>query len=209
LNPPSLIETSARFRLAAVAAAASAWALVVVGGIVRASESGLGCPDWPLCEGRPIPKSNKTSLIEFSHRATATVVTVLVVTVAVMAWRHYRERRDVLVPALVALAFVPFQALLGAIVVWLELPGWMVGIHFVVGMVFLAATVTTATVSFRGAETIATRGFQVLTRWTLAAGFAPSPAPSSSPPTPTRPAARSGRSATAASRPRAAMQPRR
>ncbi len=167
-----MVETTTRFRTAAMASAACSWVLVAVGGIVRASESGLGCPDWPLCEGRPIPSADKTPLIEFSHRATAAVVTALVVLVAVMAWRSYQSRRDILVPALVALGFIPFQALLGAVVVWLELPGWIVGIHFVVGMVFLAATVAAAAAAFRGAEPRATAGFAALARWTLAAGFA-------------------------------------
>ena len=167
-----MTETTPRFRAAAVASAVASWALVVVGGIVRASESGLGCPDWPLCEGRPIPHDRQTSLIEFSHRATAAFVTCLVVLVAVMAWRRYHDRRDILVPALVALGFVPFQALLGAIVVWLELPGWIVGVHFVVGMVFVAATVAAAAAAFRGPSIVATSGFAALARWALAAAFA-------------------------------------
>lgn len=167
-----MTETTRSFRAAAVASAVASWALVAVGGIVRASESGLGCPDWPLCEGRPIPNTNKTPLIEFSHRATAAVVTALVVLVAVMAWRSYQSRRDILVPALVALGFIPFQALLGAIVVWLELPGWIVGIHFVVGMVFIAATVAAAAAAFRGKSRVATPDFVALARWTLAACFA-------------------------------------
>lgn len=160
------------FRLAALAAAVGSWALVAVGGVVRATESGLGCPDWPLCEGRPIPESNKTAMIEYSHRATAGIVTALVVIVAAMAWRRHRSRPDILLPALVALGFIPFQAALGAIVVWLELPGWIVGIHFVVGMVFLAATVATAAAAFRDGRPTATAGFAALARWTIAAGFA-------------------------------------
>src|SRR3970282_103727 len=113
-------------------------------GIVRVTESGLGCPDWPLCEGRVVPVQQKEPMIETSHRWVAGLVTVLVVLVAVWAWRRYRSRADVLVPALAAVLLVPVQALLGAIVVWLELPGWIVGVHFVVGMLFLAATVATA-----------------------------------------------------------------
>jgi heme A synthase len=111
-------------------------------------------------------------MIEYSHRATAGVVTALVVLVAVMAWRTYRSRSDIVVPALVALGFIPFQAVLGAIVVWLELPGWLVGFHFVVGMVFMAATVTTAAAAFREPTPVATLGFATLVRWTAVAGFA-------------------------------------
>lgn len=132
------------FRLLALAGALAAWALVAVGGVVRVTESGLGCPDWPLCEGRVVPSQQQAALIEFSHRATATLVTVLVLAAAVWAWRRYRARRDILVPALLAALFIPVQAVLGAIVVWLELPGWIVAVHFLVGMLFLAATVTVA-----------------------------------------------------------------
>jgi heme A synthase len=162
-------ETTSRFRAAAVSAAVAAWALVAVGGIVRASASGLGCPDWPLCHGRPIPKSTRTSVIEFSHRGTAAIVTALVVLVAIMAWRNYRSRRDIVVPALAALCLVPLQALLGAIVVWLELPSWIVGLHFVVGMVFMGTTVVVAAAAFRSREPRATPEFATLTAWTFAA----------------------------------------
>ncbi len=137
------------FRLLALAAAASAWALVTLGGVVRVTESGLGCPDWPLCDGRVVPAQQKEPLIETSHRWLAGLVTVLVLLVAVWAWRRYRSRPDVVVPAIAAVLLVPVQALLGAIVVWLELPGWIVGVHFVVGMLFLAATVLAAAAAWR------------------------------------------------------------
>ena len=145
----SLMRPTPAFRLLALAAALSAWALVAVGGIVRVTESGLGCPDWPLCDGRFVPVQQKEPLIETSHRWVAGFVAMLVVLVFVWAWRRYRTRRDVVVPALAAVVLVPVQALLGAIVVWLELPGWIVGVHFVVGMLFLAATVLTAGAAWR------------------------------------------------------------
>jgi len=52
---------SAAFRWFAVLAALGAWALVAVGGLVRVTESGLGCPDWPLCDGRVIPRSEQAA----------------------------------------------------------------------------------------------------------------------------------------------------
>ncbi len=165
--PPSL-----RFRLLALFAAVSAWGLVAVGGIVRVTESGLGCPDWPLCEGRAVPAGGqREALIEFSHRATAAVVTLLVVVVAAWAWRRYRLRRDILVPALIAVALVPLQAVLGAIVVWLELPAWIVGVHFVVGMLFLAVTVLVAAAAWRPRRPGATRTFARLAWVSAGAGL--------------------------------------
>ena len=158
------------FRLLALAAALSAWALVAVGGIVRVTESGLGCPDWPLCEGQLVPAQQKEPMIETSHRWVAGLVTVLVLLVFAWAWRRNRARRDVVGPALAAVLLVPVQALLGAIVVWLELPSWIVGVHFLVGMLFLAATVLTAGAAWRRDRVLqASAGFVRLT-W-LATGI--------------------------------------
>ncbi len=147
------------FRLAAAAAALAAWALVAVGGVVRVTESGLGCPDWPLCDGRAVPHGSRAPIIEYSHRVAAGIATALVVLVAVWAWRRYGSRRDILYPALAAALLVPFQALLGAIVVWLELPAWIVGVHFVVGMLFLASTVLVAGGAWRSFAPATTNGF--------------------------------------------------
>jgi len=51
----SLPCTTIPFRVPALLAAVDAWALVAIGGVVRITESGLGCPDWPLCEGKVVP----------------------------------------------------------------------------------------------------------------------------------------------------------
>lgn len=162
---------STSFRLLTAGAAVAAWALVAIGGVVRVTESGLGCPDWPLCHGRAVPKSQTASIIEFSHRATAALVTALVVAVALVAWRRYRSRPAILAPALAAAALVPFQALLGAIVVWLELPSWIVGVHFVVGMLFLASTVLTAAATLGPPRTAASTGFARLAFGAAGAGL--------------------------------------
>ena len=163
-----MLASGLGFRLLALAAAVSAWALVAVGGVVRITESGLGCPDWPLCNGEVVPHG-KAPAIEYSHRTTAAVVTALVLLTAAWALWRRRSRRDVVVPAVTAALLVPGQALLGAVVVWLELPGWIVGVHFVVGMLFLAATVTTAVAAWTGTPQRRpwSRGF-VRLAWTAA-----------------------------------------
>lgn len=165
-------KPSAGFRWFAFLAALGAWALVAVGGLVRVTESGLGCPDWPLCSGRVIPHSEKTAIFEYSHRATAATVTILLSIVAVWAWRRYRDRPDIVVPALVAVAFVPGQALLGAVVVWLELPSWIVGVHFLVGALMLGVAVVTAVAAWRDEPAGATPGFTRLSVWTAGVGLA-------------------------------------
>jgi heme A synthase len=163
---------SFRFRLLAISAAFTAWALVALGGVVRVTESGLGCPHWPLCTSRAVPLDERASVIEYSHRAVVALVSVLAVAVAAWAWRSYRERTDILWPALVAVILVPFQALLGAVVVWLELPGWVVAFHFVVGLLFLAAIVLAAAAASQRGERTATTGFARLVGASVLVGLA-------------------------------------
>ena len=87
-----------RFRRLADLTAVVTFLLIIVGGVVRVSDSGLGCgpggsgtKGWPLCGGDVIPLvGDENTLIEFSHRALATVVVVLI---ALLCWRAYRDLR--------------------------------------------------------------------------------------------------------------------
>jgi heme A synthase len=169
---PGRTGTSRGFRFLALSAAFAAWMLVAVGGVVRVTASGLGCPHWPLCTSKAIPLDQRASFIEYSHRAVVALVTVLVVAVAFRAWRSYRSRPDVLWPALAAVVLVPLQAVLGAVVVWLKLPGWVVAFHFVVGMLFLGTIVYTAAAARRQMERPATLGFARLAWGTVVVGLA-------------------------------------
>lgn len=146
------------FRLLAVSAAVSAWALVALGGVVRVTESGLGCPDWPLCTADAVPLRTKESAIEYSHRALVAIAIALVVWLCAWAWRYRRSRPDVFWSATAVVLLVPLQAILGAVAVWLELPGWVVAFHFIVGMIFLATTVLAAACAFRAPRSAATAG---------------------------------------------------
>ena len=101
------------FRALSVATALVTYALVVLGGVVRVSGSGLGCPDWPLCHGRVLPPLDLHAIIEYSHRTTASLASVLIVLTAVVAWLAWRKRRDIVIPALVALGLLVVQVVLG------------------------------------------------------------------------------------------------
>ncbi|MGH2626630.1 MAG: COX15/CtaA family protein, partial [Anaerolineales bacterium] len=79
-----------RFVLLASAAAVSTYLLIVLGGIVRATGSGLGCPDWPLCAGGILPPVHTAALIEFSHRLAAALTSPLILFTALSAWRGRR-----------------------------------------------------------------------------------------------------------------------
>src|SRR2546428_6530184 len=90
------------FRALSVATALVTYALVVLGGVVRVSGSGLGCPDWPLCHGRLLPPLDLHSIIEYSHRTTASLASTLIVLTAVGAWVAWRKRRAIVTSAMVA-----------------------------------------------------------------------------------------------------------
>ena len=123
------------FRRLAVASTGATFLLITIGGLVRATKSGLGCgPNWPHCPG----DVNRALIIEFSHRAVAGVVVVLIVALAVAALRHHRGRRSITVPAVAAVGLVVFQAVLGAVVVWLELEAASVVVHLATALVLLA-----------------------------------------------------------------------
>ena len=132
------------FRGLSVATAVVTYALVVLGGVVRVSGSGLGCPDWPLCHGRLLPPLNLHAIIEYSHRTTASLTSTLVVLTAVVAWVAWRRRRDILIPATVALGLLVVQVVLGAVTVRLELPPMIVLAHLATAMALLGAVCVTA-----------------------------------------------------------------
>ena len=113
----------------ALAALIVAITQVTLGGVVRVTDSGLGCPDWPLCDGRIIPVFERAPLVEFSHRLVGSLVGLLTLAVAVLAVRHHRSERRVLLPSVVGLLLVVAAGLLGAVVVWTELAWWVRLIH--------------------------------------------------------------------------------
>jgi heme o synthase len=132
------------FRALSVTTALVTYALVVLGGVVRVSGSGLGCPDWPLCHGRLLPPLDLHAIIEYSHRTTASLTSVLVVVTALIAWLAWRQRRDIVIPATVALGLLAVQVVLGAITVRLELPPMIVLAHLATAVALLAAVCVTA-----------------------------------------------------------------
>ena len=85
----------ALFRRVAVLTAIFAYLQIALGGVVRVSGSGLGCPDWPLCHGRPYPPADLHAIIEYSHRTVGVVTGVLIIATVVGAWLVFRTRRPI------------------------------------------------------------------------------------------------------------------
>jgi heme A synthase len=136
------------FRRLAVVTALFAYLQIALGGVVRVTGSGLGCPDWPLCHGRPYPPANLNSIIEYSHRAVGSVTELLILITSILAWVVWRHRRP-LVAWLATASLVAGlgEALLGAGVVANLLASWLVLVHLALAMLILGLLVATAVVA--------------------------------------------------------------
>ena len=132
-----------RFAKLATAAAVATFVLISVGGLVRATDSGLGCPDWPLCFGDWIPPADLNAWIEHSHRLVAAVfVGPLVGAVGLITLFSFRRRdRPMLAAAAIAGLLVIAQSLLGAAVVLAQLRADLVTAHLAMALTVLAATI--------------------------------------------------------------------
>jgi heme A synthase len=136
-------------RLTALTALAT-YLLIVMGGVVRVTGSGLGCGDtdqWPLCHGGLLPPLQQTALIEFTHRWVAAVATTLVTTLAVVVWTRYRHVRRLVVGVSVVVVLFIVQIVLGAITVEFNLPSGVIMIHLANALLLLGALVWIAVVT--------------------------------------------------------------
>ena len=132
-------------RRLAASGAGLAFGLIVLGGVVRITGSGMGCGDhWPRCNGEWFPPLDLPTLIEIGHRWVAALVSILVLAVAAAAWRRHRTERALVRPAVLAGAVLVAQVLLGAVTVKLELPPWVIITHLANAMVLLAILIVVA-----------------------------------------------------------------
>jgi cytochrome c oxidase assembly protein subunit 15 len=111
--------------------------LVVTGGAVRLTASGLGCPTWPRCTDTSLVNTAEMGIhgfIEFGNRLLTFALAAVAVLMLVYLWNLRRERRDLFLLALGLLASIPAQAVIGGITVLTNLNPWVVGLHFLVSM---------------------------------------------------------------------------
>ncbi len=139
-TPPAWAVTW--MRPAAIATLVANIGIVVTGGVVRLTGSGLGCPDWPRCSGGsfvPHRAMGIHSAIEFGNRMLTFVVAAVAIATLVLAWRYGRA-------SVVRLAFllalgVPAQAVIGGITVLTDLNPWVVSLHLLVSLAMVGLAV--------------------------------------------------------------------
>jgi heme A synthase len=124
-----------------LATAIATFVLIVIGGVVRVSDSGLGCGPagsgfhgWPFCNGDVVPGMDLNTIVEYTHRAVAGIVSVMILSIVVLAWRRHREY---LVPAVALLLLVLAQAALGGATVEDNLEEAYVAAHLGLAMLLL------------------------------------------------------------------------
>ena len=136
------------FRRLALTTGIATFLLVIVGGIVRVSESGLGCGPagsglngWPFCNGDVVPGLDLNAIIEYTHRALAGIVGILMISLAVLAVRRHRQHRSLVRATIAAVVLVIAQGLLGAATVEKDLDEGLVASHLGLAMALLALMV--------------------------------------------------------------------
>lgn len=140
------------FQRLAVTTTALTYLLIAVGGLVRASGAGLGCPDWPRCFGSWIPPVSAADLppefdaaqfnptlmwTEYLNRLLGVSVGFAIFATTVAAWRRHRREPRILWPVVAALLLTGYEGWLGGRVVAHELAPWIVTAHMVVALVIV------------------------------------------------------------------------
>lgn len=143
-----LVNSAAALRRWTIGSLLGNLGIVFTGGLVRVTESGLGCSTWPQCEPGsyvPHPAAGAHAAIEFGNRLVTFVLVILAVGTFVAAWRARdaagRPRRDLRLLALLAGLGIPAQAVIGGISVLTRLNPWVVSLHLLVSVAIIVVCV--------------------------------------------------------------------
>ncbi|GAA2516585.1 COX15/CtaA family protein [Pilimelia columellifera] len=165
-----------RVRQLALASLIANTAIVATGGAVRLTGSGLGCPTWPRCTDDSLVATAEMGIhgaIEFGNRLLTIVLSAIAVAGLVAAWRLAGRPRRLVRPALLALAGIAAQGVVGGITVWMTLHPLVVGIHFMlsIGVISVAYEFWRRARDMIVAPPVADRSLRPLRplAWTLAA----------------------------------------
>ncbi|WP_162448282.1 COX15/CtaA family protein [Phytoactinopolyspora mesophila] len=148
------LASEATLRKLAYASLATQAGIIVTGGAVRLTDSGLGCPEWPRCTAQSwtsTPEMGIHGAVEFGNRLLTFVLGFVALAMLLAVIRTFtsdRPRRDLLYPSIFLFGVIPAQAFIGGITVWTNLNPWVVMFHFLVSAVLVGV----ATVLVRRAQ---------------------------------------------------------
>src|SRR5438309_8367039 len=139
-------RNDALLRVFAYGSVVSTYILIVIGGYVTTSNSGLGCGEsWPLCQGAVFPSvSNPEVVIELTHRLFNSVVGVFILGLAIVAWTRYKEAKNVVLLSTTSLVALIAQVLLGMVTVTTSLNPIVSDAHLALASAILAIVVADA-----------------------------------------------------------------
>ena len=141
------------FRRFSFITTAATYFLIFMGGLVRVSGAGLGCPDWPHCFGRWFPPTSIDQLppdidpaqfnfvlawIEYFNRLCGVTVGFLILITALWAIIKYRKHLKIVIPASLAAILTAFQGWQGSVVVASELEPLVVSVHMVLALIIVS-----------------------------------------------------------------------
>jgi cytochrome c oxidase assembly protein subunit 15 len=136
------LDTSRWVRPLAWATLVANVVLVVTGGAVRLTGSGLGCPTWPRCTDesfRPHGELDLHEAIEFGNRSLTFLLVAIAIATFVVMWRT--GRRDLRAMALIVALGIPAQAVIGGITVLTDLNPWVVSFHLLCSLAIIGVAV--------------------------------------------------------------------
>jgi cytochrome c oxidase assembly protein subunit 15 len=158
-----------RYRRFGIATIISVFFLIFVGGLVRSTGSGMGCPDWPKCFGQYVPPTNINQLpvdyktkfavqgkqiadfdvyktwIEYLNRLVGVVIGLFILLTVVFAFPYLKSNPKIFWLSFVAFILVGFQGWIGSKVVASDLATWMITIHMLIALLIVALLIFTVT----------------------------------------------------------------
>jgi cytochrome c oxidase assembly protein subunit 15 len=141
------------YRRLALSATIITYLLIFIGGLVRVSGAGMGCPDWPTCFGRWIPPTSLDQLppgidsatfnltlawIEYFNRLFGVLTGLVILATAGVALKVHRRHPKILWPSVSALGLVMFEGWLGSAVVATVLDPFMITLHMLLALVIVS-----------------------------------------------------------------------
>ena len=146
MTPNDWRRSDALLRIFAYGSVISTYILIVIGGYVTTSNSGLGCGEsWPLCKGAVFPSLNNPEVvIELTHRLFNSVVGVFILGLAIVAWTRYRTAGNVVLLSTTSLVALIAQVLLGMVTVTTSLNPVVSDAHLALASAILAVVVANA-----------------------------------------------------------------